>query len=99
MTTEDMIKTIGKNQKLTQEVVKNVIQEYIELIRSDVIKGEAVRIRGLGTIKTSTVKAHKWFNPQTKEREDVADKKLPRFKFSDSFRDECNCITYCFDGK
>ena len=27
MTTEDMIKTIGKNQKLTQEVVKNVIKE------------------------------------------------------------------------
>ncbi len=54
-------KSIGFSKKVTTEIVDT----FFDLIKSDIIRGEKVKIKGIGTFYTRTKKERIGRNPQT----------------------------------
>ena len=81
MTKSELIDAINaKNPNLTKVQVAYVVDTIVDSIKSALMKGEKVEIRGFGNFKARTRGARKARNPRTGIMVDVPPKKVPRFK-------------------
>ena len=82
MTKADMVELITDKTSLTAKDVKMVVDNLLEEIKSSLVKGKHLEIRGFGTFKVKNVKARKARNPKTNKEVDVPARKKAVFKVS-----------------
>jgi len=81
MTKSEVIDAINaKNSNLTKVQVAHVVDTIVDSIKSALVKGEKVEIRGFGNFQARTREARRARNPKTGKMVDVPPKKVPRFK-------------------
>ena len=82
MTKADMVELITDKTSLTAKDVKMVVDNLLEEIKSSLVKGKHLEIRGFGTFKVKNVKARKARNPKTNKEVDVPARKKAVFNVS-----------------
>ena len=70
-----------------KSVAGDVINEFLELIKGGLVKGEVVQIPGFGTFKRKTRAARIGTNIRTKERIGIPAKVVPAFSFAKAVKD------------
>ena len=76
----DVVNVLSEKINLNHKVAKVVVDTIIDSIRTSIIKGERVEIRGFGSFSLRSYKSYKGRNPKNGEVVDVPEKKLPYFK-------------------
>lgn len=88
MTKKDIVKVIAdKYTEFTQKEVAEIIDEFLEVIKSEVAKGEKVSIPKFGIFESVERAARECRNPQTNERMQIAAYNTPKFKPAKDFKD------------
>lgn len=91
MTKKDIVKVIAdKHTEFTQKEITEIIDEFLDVIKSEVSKGEKVSIPKFGNFEAIERAARECRNPQTNERMMVAACKVPKFKPAKDFKDCVN---------
>lgn len=88
MTKKDIVKVIAdKYTEFTQKEIAEIIDEFLEVIKSEVAKGEKVSIPKFGIFESVERAARECRNPQTNERMQIAAYNTPKFKPAKDFKD------------
>ena len=91
MTKKDITKVIAdKYTEFTQKEITEIIDEFIEIIKSEVANGEKVSIPKFGNFEVVERAARECRNPQTGERMQVSACYSPKFKPAKDFKDCVN---------
>lgn len=91
MTKKDIVKIIAdKYTEFTQKEIGEIIDTFIDKIKSEVSKGEKVSIPKFGNFEVVERAARECRNPSTGERMMVAACKVPKFKPAKDFKDCVN---------
>ena len=72
--------------KRTQAGVKEVLKELAEQVEINLIAGNSVRLDGIGTLKTRTLKARNGVNPKTGEKIQIQESRVVKFTPSSSLK-------------
>ena len=65
MNKSELVNEITKNTTLTQKVVAETIDSFMDIIKKILKKGDKITLAGFGTFKVSERKATTGINPQT----------------------------------
>lgn len=87
MKKQDFIKALATKLSMSQDVTGKFIDGAIELISSELKKGEEVNITWFGAFKVSKRAARNGINPKTKEKIKIAASKSPTFKAWKTFKE------------
>ena len=91
MTKKEIVKVITDNHTVfTQKEVGEIIDAFLDEIKSEVSKGEKIAIPKFGSFEVNERAARECRNPQTNERMMVAACKIPKFKPAKDFKDSVN---------
>lgn len=91
MTKKELVKVIAdKYTEFTQKEVGEIIDAFIDEIKSEVSKGEKISIPKFGSFELNERAARECRNPSTGERMTVAACKVPKFKPAKDFKDRVN---------
>ena len=78
--------------RVSSVVVKDVLEQFIALIRELVIEGEKVAVAGLGTFNHTVSAERQGINPKTKEKMTINPKVRLKFKPSKDWSDEAQVL-------
>lgn len=88
MTKKELVKVIAdKYTEFTQKEVGEIIDAFIDEIKSAVSKGEKVSIPKFGNFEAVERVARECRNPQTGQRMQIAAYNSPKFKPAKDFKD------------
>ena len=87
MNKADLIDAIAKKVTIAKSAAANVVDAFIDTITHSLKKGEKVSITGFGSFWISCRPSRKGINPATKERIDLPEISIPRFKAGKSLRE------------
>lgn len=91
MTKKDIVKAIADNHtEFTQKEVGEIIDAFLDEIKSEVSNGEKIAIPKFGSFEVNERAARECRNPSTGERMTVAACKVPKFKPAKDFKDSVN---------
>lgn len=91
MTKKEIVKVIAdKHTEFTQKEVGEIIDDFLDEIKSGVSAGEKIAIPKFGSFEVNERAARECRNPQTNERMMVAACKVPKFKPAKDFKDSVN---------
>lgn len=90
MKKSEIIDSIVTATGFTKSDIAKICDAYVNLIKSELVKGNDFAITGLGTFKVSDRKARDGINPLTKEPLHIPAKKVVSFKSGKSLKDELN---------
>ena len=91
LTKKDITKVIAdKYGEFTQKEIGEVVDTFLDTIKSEVSKGEKIAIPKFGSFELNERAARECRNPQTNERMMVAACKVPKFKPAKDFKDCVN---------
>ena len=76
----DIVNQLSEQINLNQKIAKVVVDTIIDTIKTAIINGERVEIRGFGSFSLRSYKPYKGRNPKNGEIVEVPEKKLPYFK-------------------
>jgi nucleoid DNA-binding protein len=82
MTKSDIIDSITRQSGLKRKEVIYIIDNFIDKIKEEIVKGEKIEIRGFGTFYQAQKKARKVFSPIAGKKIDVPAKNSLAFKAS-----------------
>ena len=80
MTKREIVNKIAKKSGLTQELVKEVVEELLVELEEALIRGERIEIRNFGIFKTKITKPRIARNPQTGETLSLPARRKVTFK-------------------
>ncbi len=80
MTKREIVNKIAKRLGLTQELVKEVVEEFLVELEEALIRGERIEIRNFGIFKTKITKPRIARNPQTGESISLPARRKVSFK-------------------
>lgn len=87
MNKTDIVNQLSEQTNLNHKLAKSVVDTIIDTIKTAIIKGERVEIRGFASFSLRSYKPHKGRNPQNGEIIDVPAKRLPYFKVGKELRE------------
>ena len=91
LTKKEVVKVIAdKYTEFTQKEIGEVVDTFLDTIKSGVSKGEKIAIPKFGSFELNERAARECRNPQTNERMMVAACKVPKFKPAKDFKDCVN---------
>ena len=91
LTKKEVVKVIADNHTVfTQKEIGEIIDAFLDVIKSEVSKGEKVSIPKFGNFEVIERAARECRNPSTGERMMVAACKVPKFKPAKDFKDCVN---------
>ena len=91
LTKKEVVKVIADNHTVfTQKEIGEIIDAFLDEIKSGVSKGEKIAIPKFGSFEVNERAARECRNPQTNERMVVAACKVPKFKPAKDFKDSVN---------
>lgn len=80
MNKSELIEKIAATAGLTKSDSKKALEATIEAIKSALIEGDKVALVGFGTFSVNERPAREGINPATKEKIQIAAKKVAKFK-------------------
>lgn len=87
ITKKDIAKTIAdKYTEFTQKEIADIVDEFLDVIKTEVSKGEKVSLPKFGIFETVERAARECRNPQTGERMQIAAYNSPKFKPATDFK-------------
>ena len=87
MTKKDIVKVIAdKYTEFTQKEIAEIVDEFLDVIKSEVAKGEKVSIPKFGIFESVERAARECRNPQTGERMQISAYNTPKFKPATDFK-------------
>ena len=90
LATSDLIELVAQNSDYTKEAVKKVINDFLEVSRENIIGGNKVVFKGIGSFSTSVRAPRTGRNPQTGESIQITAKNVIRFKPSTTVKTLAN---------
>lgn len=86
----ELITAIAKKSGYTKGDSETFIDTFIEVLYETLTKGESIKIVNLGDFEIRERDAHAAVNPATKERVEVAGKKIVKFNISNNLKNLLN---------
>ncbi|WP_381415172.1 HU family DNA-binding protein [Spiroplasma endosymbiont of Anurida maritima] len=87
LTKKDLIVKVAEKCEITKSEAESVVQEFLQTIIDEVKEGNKIAINGFGTFERSYKDAAVYRNPKTGEPIHKDGKNIPKFKFSNAFKD------------
>ena len=89
-TRKDLSNKIYKNLGLSKNLSSKIVDDFFEILISELIKSSKVKITSFGTFKTMNKKERIGRNPKTKIETKISSRKVVKFKPSLFIRDKIN---------
>jgi DNA-binding protein HU-beta len=86
MNKSELINSLSEETAFSKKDVSRVLDSLTRIIERSLRKGEKVSITGFGSFWLSRRPARKGINPSTKERIDLPEVNVPRFKAGKNLR-------------
>lgn len=80
MNKTELVEKIAAGSGLTKTDSKKALDATIAAIKDALVKGDKVALIGFGTFSVAERPAHEGINPATKEKIQIAAKKVAKFK-------------------
>lgn len=90
MNKTDLIEKIAAGSGLTKTDAKKALDATVEAIKNALVAGDKVALVGFGTFSVSERPAREGVNPSTKEKIQIAKKKIAKFKPGAELADALN---------
>ncbi len=87
MNKNELINSLSEETTFSKKDVTRVLDSLIRIIERTLRKGDKVSITGFGTYWVSRRPARRGINPATKERIDLPEVSVPRFKSGKHLRE------------
>ena len=87
MNKSELINSLSEETTFSKKDVSRVLDSLTRIIERALKKGEKVSITGFGSFWISTRPARKGINPATKERINLPEVNIPRFKAGKNLRE------------
>ena len=89
-TKKELIERIATENKLKNVVVKNVVQNLLDEIVSEMGKGNRLELRNFGIFETKKREARVGQNPKTLETVQIPAKRIVKFKMGKNMKQKLN---------
>lgn len=90
MNKTELVKAIADTQGIAVKDAEKAVNGFMEVVKSEVAKGNPVQLIGFGTFTVGERKEKTGINPQTKEKMTIAACKAPKFKAGADFKAKVN---------
>ena len=87
MNKTDLINSLSEETTMSKKDIALLIDTLPRIIERTLVSGDKVQWSGFGTFKVSRRQARKGINPATKERIDLPEVNVPRFKAGKNLRE------------
>ena len=87
MNKSELVNSLSEETTFSKKDVSRVLDALTRIIERSLKKGEKVSITGFGSFWISCRPARKGINPATKQRIDLPEVNVPRFKAGKNLRD------------
>ena len=92
MNKSELINSLSEETTFSKKDVSRVLDSLTRIIERSLKKGEKVSLTGFGTFWISRRPARKGINPSTKERIDLPEVSVPRFKAGKNLREVVRAV-------
>ena len=90
MKKSELVAQLADANDLSRRQAEKVIDDFLDLIKDELAKGEKVVLSGFGTFEVRTRVARSGRNPRTGEEINVPAQKTPAFKVGKLLKDAIN---------
>ena len=90
MNKTELIAAIAEKSELSKKDAEAALKAFVDVVASELQKGEKVQLVGFGTFEVSERAAREGRNPQTGETMTIQASKAPRFKAGKALKDMIN---------
>ena len=90
MNKSELVDAIAKDTGLTKKDSEAAVKAFVEAVSKALSKGDDVQLVGFGTFSVSERPAREGINPLTKEKIQIAAKKVAKFKAGAELADAIN---------
>ena len=81
MKKEEFIKTVAEKSDISQKQTAEIIQNILDSIKTAVVeKNESITFLGFGSFSSTVRKERSGINPATKEKINIPERKVVKFK-------------------
>lgn len=80
MNKSELIKNLAEARNIHVDEASDVVNSFIDSIKTALVTGDRVEIRGFGSFKVKDYRGYVGRNPKSGEVVDVSPKKLPFFR-------------------
>lgn len=90
MNKSDLVSSVAKKAGLTKEQAAKAVDAVVETAVESLKSGDGLVLKGFGSFSVQTRAAREGRNPKTKEKIQIGEKKIAKFKFSPEVKKELN---------
>lgn len=90
MNKTELIAAVADNAELSKKDAEKALKAFVDVVTSELKKGEKVQLVGFGTFEVSERAAREGRNPQTGETMTIEASKSPKFKAGKALKDVVN---------
>ena len=94
MNKTELINSLSEETSFSKKDIARVLDAWTRIVERSLKKGEKVSLTGFGTFLVSKRPARKGINPATKERIDIPEMNVPRFKPGKNLREVVRSAKY-----
>lgn len=87
MTKADLVREIFDKTGLTKKDIAETVDQFVHSIKSALVEGHHIEIRGFGTFKVKERKSRTARNPRTGDPVPLPARRVPVFKVSKELKD------------
>lgn len=92
MNKSELVNSLSEETQFSKKDVARVIDSLARIVQRTLKKGDKLQWAGFGTFTVSKRPARKGINPSTKERIDLPEIHVPRFKAGKNLRETVRSI-------
>jgi len=86
----ELINAVAEKCGTTKKEAEKMVEAFTEVVTETLKKGERVQLVGFGAFEAASRAARVGFNPQTKEKIEIAASVTPTFKAGKALKDALN---------
>lgn len=90
MNKTELIAAVADNAELSKKDAEKALKAFVDVVTSELKKGETVQLVGFGTFEVSERSAREGRNPQTGKTMKIEACKAPKFKAGKALKDAVN---------
>jgi integration host factor subunit beta len=90
MNKSELIESLSGTKNIPTEEAIAIVESFFDVLKTAMVGGERVEIRGFGSFKVKGYKGYTGRNPKSGEAVTVHPKRLPHFKPGKEFKDFLN---------
>ena len=90
MNKTELIAAVADNAELSKKDAERALKAFVDVVTSELKKGEKVQLVGFGTFEVSERSAREGRNPQTGKTMKIEACKSPKFKAGKALKDAVN---------